>query len=124
MLRNGLSLPVLMKLLGHRAIGMTLRYAQVTQADVHRAYLATVELTKARYKLPELPAPVAPQSGGQSCLARKIVPVPDPVCLINIAAAQTEAFRRDIKDQHTKKKIQRLVERLRRTAEDFKNLAL
>ena len=117
MLRNGLSLPVLMKLLGHRTIGMTLRYAQVTQADVHRAYLATVELTKARYKLPELPAPVAPQPGGQSSLA-------DPVSLIDIAAAQTEAFRRDIKDQHTKKKIQRLVERLRRTAEDFKNLAL
>ena len=43
MLRAGVSLPALMKLLGHRSANMTLRYIEVTQQDLqrefHRAHL-------------------------------------------------------------------------------------
>src|SRR2546423_5999750 len=38
MLRLGVSLPALMKLLGHKDIRMTLRYVEVTQQDLHREF--------------------------------------------------------------------------------------
>ncbi|MBL8209178.1 MAG: tyrosine-type recombinase/integrase [Bryobacterales bacterium] len=39
MIRGGVSLPALMKLLGHTTPRMTLRYVEVTQADLQRAFL-------------------------------------------------------------------------------------
>lgn len=38
MLRAGVSMPALMKLLGHRTANMTLRYVQVTQEDLQREF--------------------------------------------------------------------------------------
>jgi len=38
MLRAGVSLPGLMKLLGHRTANMTLRYLQITQQDLQREF--------------------------------------------------------------------------------------
>ena len=38
MLRAGVSLPALMKLLGHHTANMTLRYVQVTQKDLQREF--------------------------------------------------------------------------------------
>lgn len=38
MLRAGVSLPALMKLLGHRTANMTLRYVQITQEDLQREF--------------------------------------------------------------------------------------
>ena len=115
MLRSGMSLPVLMKLLGHRTIGMTLRYAQVTQADVHCAYLETMEATRARYKIPEPPGLITSPKGA-SITAAGIV------SLLATVASQMEAYRRDLKSSPTQKKIRRWVERLRRTARDFAKL--
>jgi site-specific recombinase XerD len=112
MLRSGMSLPVLMRLLGHRTLSMTLRYAQVTQADVHRAYLEAVEVTKARYQIPKQPA-LEPSPKGGAFAAAGIV------SLLATVASQMEAYRRDLKSPLTMKRIRRLVERLRRTARDF-----
>lgn len=44
MLRAGISLPALMKLLGHRTANVTLRYVEITQQDVQREF----ELAQAR----------------------------------------------------------------------------
>ena len=38
MLRAGVSLPALMKLLGHRTANMTLRYVEITQKDLQREF--------------------------------------------------------------------------------------
>jgi hypothetical protein len=38
MLRAGVSLPALMKLLGHRTANMTLRYLEITQKDLQREF--------------------------------------------------------------------------------------
>src|SRR5258706_6242073 len=38
MLRGGVSLPALMKLLGHRTANMTLRYVEITQKDLQREF--------------------------------------------------------------------------------------
>jgi hypothetical protein len=107
-----MSLPVLMRLLGHRTLSMTLRYAQVTQADVQRAYLEAVEVTKARYQIPEPPA-LEPSTKGAAITVAGIV------SLIATVASQMEAYRRDLKRPTNTKKIRRLVERLRRTVRDF-----
>jgi integrase len=57
MLRAGVSLPALMKLLGHRTANMTLRYVEITQKDLQREfYLAQ----RAPRHLIPIPAPMVP----------------------------------------------------------------
>lgn len=54
MLRAGVSLPALMRLLGHHNVNMTLIYVQVTQLDLHREYQAARQ--HPRYLIPRPPA--------------------------------------------------------------------
>jgi site-specific recombinase XerD len=115
LLRAGIRLPVLMKLLGHRTIAMTLRYAEVTGIDVQRAYMETMEVLKSRYEIPAPPR-ILKHSGGKS--SREAI-----VSYIQALATHMEAFRRDHAKPSEKKKIQRFVERLRRLAYDFRDLS-
>ncbi len=66
MLRAGVSLPALMRLLGHHNANMTLIYVEVTQQDLHREYHAA--RTNPRYAVPLPPAlfQVPPDNGPQS----------------------------------------------------------
>ena len=114
MLRAGMSLPVLMKVLGHRTIDMTLRYAEVAGVDVQRAYFDTRAAIENRYEMPHLPA-VHRASNRKS--ARRAI-----LTHIETLAAELEAFRRDYAKQSERKRVQRFVERLRRLAMDFKTL--
>jgi len=54
MLRAGVSLPALMKLLGHRTANMTLRYVEITQQDLQREFHLARQ--KPRHLLPLPPA--------------------------------------------------------------------
>lgn len=56
MLRAGVSLPALMKLLGHRTANMTLRYVEITQKDLQREF--HLAQRSPRHLIP-LPAPLA-----------------------------------------------------------------
>lgn len=56
MLRAGVSLPALMKLLGHRTANMTLRYVEVTQKDLQREFHLAQQ--NPRHLIP-LPTPLA-----------------------------------------------------------------
>jgi site-specific recombinase XerD len=56
MLRAGVSLPALMKLLGHRTANMTLRYVEITQQDLQREFLRAHQ--NPRHLIPT-PAPLA-----------------------------------------------------------------
>ena len=95
---------------------MTMRYVEVTQQDVHRAYEAALGTIKDRYVIPlpvateEVPTQtVSPQDAFLSVLRR--------------AASILEAIRRDqTKGQQRKRKMQRLVERLQRISRDFRAL--
>jgi len=60
MLRLGVSLPALMRLLGHKDIRMTLRYVQVTQQDLQREFHQARQNAAQRYRLPSLSVPQAP----------------------------------------------------------------
>lgn len=111
MLRAGMRLPVLMKLLGHRTIDMTLRYAEVTGVDVQRAYIETMASIEKQYEMPRLTTvkkPSTRKSARAGILSH-----------VDSLAGEFEAYRRDYAKQSGKKRIQRLVERLRRLARDF-----
>lgn len=115
LLRAGIRLPMLMNLLGHRTIAMTLRYAEVTGIDVRRSYMETIEILKSRYEIPAPPR-LLEHLGDKS--SREAI-----VSHIHSLASQLEAFRRDHAKRAEKKKVQRLVERLRRLAGDFRDLS-
>jgi site-specific recombinase XerD len=115
MLRAGMSLLALMRILGHRTIGMTMRYVQVTQEDVQREYSEAIAVVTRRYPFPaSLPETSKQDARPQDAL----------LWLLKSAASQVEAFRRDqAKDPLRKKALQRLVERIRRLARDFRTLS-
>lgn len=116
MLRAGMSLPVLMKILGHRTIRMTMRYVEVTQQDVHRAYLQASETIKNRYSIPQPPAT-------QTLAEEHAPPNEVGISILKTAASSLEAMRRDhAMGTLQNKRLQRLVERLRRLARDFQAL--
>lgn len=115
-LRAGVSLQVLMKLLGHRSIKMTLRYAEITGVDVRRVYQSAMANIAERYEIP-----VADENDSTNVEATTT-----PAAIlkrIESLAAQLEVYRRDRASQSRKKQIQRFVERLLRLANDFKDVA-
>lgn len=58
MLRAGVSLPALMKLLGHRTANMTLRYVEITQKDLQREFHLARQTPRHLIPLPaSLPSP-------------------------------------------------------------------
>jgi site-specific recombinase XerD len=59
MMRHGVSLPGLMKLLGHTTPRMTMCYVQVTQADLQREYLKAQSQPRHSMLIPALPALVS-----------------------------------------------------------------
>jgi hypothetical protein len=117
MLRAGMSLPVLMKLLGHRTIVMTLGYAQVSGRDVEQAYVKAMEALEGRYEIPIAPTLF---SRGQSSKTSDREAILSQLSILTVIL---ETFRRDHAKPSQKKRIQRFVERLRRLAADFKGLA-
>lgn len=57
MVRLGVSLPALMKMMGHRDIRMTLRYVEVVQLDLQREFHRARQNTASLYSIPQLPLP-------------------------------------------------------------------
>jgi site-specific recombinase XerD len=103
MLRLGVSLPALMQLLGHKDIRMTLRYVQVTQQDLqHEFHTARRNATQSHH----LPTLSLPNLSATADLGR-----------IRQALAATrhvlEMYRRQMNDEKTRRKLQRLDRRLR-----------
>jgi len=57
MVRLGVSLPALMRTLGHSDIRMTLRYVEVVQLDLQREFHRARQSTASLYSIPQLPLP-------------------------------------------------------------------
>jgi site-specific recombinase XerD len=114
MVRLGVSLPALMQLLGHKDIRMTLRYVQVTQHDLQRAYHAARRNAANTQVTPSLPLLIVDSSS------------PADIAGILQAIATTnhlvEMFRRRSGDERTSKKLRRLAQRLRSVAADLRSL--
>jgi site-specific recombinase XerD len=102
MLRLGVSLPALMQLLGHSDIRMTMRYLEVTQPDLQREFHLARQNASQPHRVPTLAVPAT--------IARADIP---GICQA-IAATRhlLDMFRRQLSDDKTRRKLQRLDQRL------------
>ena len=114
MLRLGVSLPALMQLLGHKDIRMTLRYLQVTQQDLQREFHLARQNATQGHLVPKLLLPECTSSTGSDL----------PGIRRALAAARhlLEMYRRQLGDEHSRHKLQRLDKRLRCVAVELDRL--
>lgn len=111
MLRRGMSLPALMQLMGHKDIRMTLRYLKVTQPDLQREFYKARQNTIQPHRLPALSVSTATAD------------LPG----IHQALAATrhllEMYRRQLFNDKTRRRLQRLDRRLLDVAQQLQNIA-
>ena len=107
LLRFGVSLPGVMKLLGHRTPVMTLRYVEVNQDDLRQSYLRAVRESRKRY--PHVADIIDRTSSDNTPNA-----LDDLDGTFSDLAAQVQAIRFNHPDPAKRKQLQRLVEILRR----------
>lgn len=72
MLRAGVSLPALMKLLGHRTANMTLRYLEITQQDLQREFHLAQKNPRYLFPLPASSNPPDPDLADASAVLDRI----------------------------------------------------
>lgn len=115
LLRSGVSLIGVMKLLGHKTLKMTLRYVEVTNEDLGREYLSAIE--QARHRYSELKEGRRAETDADDS---------DPVDTINAIfdelVARVQKIRLDDSGAARRTRLQRFVERLRRAQSDLPRL--
>jgi site-specific recombinase XerD len=111
MLRCGISLPALMQLMGHKDIRMTLRYLKVTQPDLQREFYRARHNTAQPYCIPSLSvsAATADLPGIRQALAA--------------TRHLLEMYRRQLANDKTRRRLQRLDRRLLDVAQQLQNIA-
>jgi hypothetical protein len=100
MLRLGVSLPALMKLLGNKDIRMTLRYVEVTQQDLQREFHQARQ--NAPHRLPTLALPKEMPSAGLPSIRQALEAIRHLL----------EMYRRQLGDEKIRRTLQRLDKRL------------
>jgi site-specific recombinase XerD len=102
MVRLGVSLPALMKLLGHKDITMCLLYVQVTQQDLQREFHQARQNAAHPHRLPTLALSKDSPSAG----------LPGIRQALEATRHLLEMHRRQLSDEKTRRKLQRLDKRL------------
>jgi len=102
LLRLEVSLPALMKLLGHKDIRMTLRYLEVTQQDLQREFHQARQNAAHPHRPPTLALPKDMPSAG----------LPGVCQALEATRHHLEMYRRQMGDEKTRCKLQRLAKRL------------
>jgi site-specific recombinase XerD len=102
MLRLGVSLPALMRLLGHNDIRMTMRYVQVTQQDLQRELHAARQKAAQPHTLPILLVPNTATSAD----------LPGIRQALTATRHLLEMYRRQLTDEKTRRTLRRLDRRL------------
>jgi site-specific recombinase XerD len=113
MLRLGVSLPALMKLLGHKDIRMSLRYADVTQQDLQREFHQARQNVAHLHRLPTLALPI-----------KEIPSTSLPAIRQALEATRhlLEMYRRRLSDEKIRRKFQRLDKRLLTVASELQTI--
>lgn len=105
MLRAGVSLPAIMKLLGHKSINMTMRYVQVSQKDLQEQYHQARQKMAQPHAMPKLES-----SKIKDAEIRAGIP---GIChALTEVSHLMEMYRRQLTDQHVRRKLERLANRL------------
>ena len=111
MLRAGVSLPVLMKLLGHQTPAMTMRYLEVSPLDVqHEFQLARLQ---PRHLLPTPKLPAVPSATPD---------LPGLLDSLHLAQHVLEMFRRTVPAGSHRRLLDRLANRLTKIASEARQL--
>jgi integrase len=110
MLRAGVGFPALMKLLGHTSPEMTMRYLDVALKDLQREF--ELARSKPRHLVPQPKMPFAPRAGLDGLID-------------SLLAAQhvLEMFRRTLPNGTTRRRLDRLSNRLTKILSDARKLA-
>src|SRR2546421_8272438 len=111
-LRLGVSLPVLMKLLGHKHIRRTLLYVEVTQQDLQREFHQARQNAAHPHRLPTLALP-------------KDMPIAGlPVIRQALEATRhlLEIYRRQLGDEKIRRRLRRLDKRLLTVASQLQRI--
>lgn len=106
LLNAGASLTTVMKLLGHKKVSMTLRYAQVTQETIRKEYFAAIEKTKDQYEI---------QTPYEHDIA-------NPANSLTDLIKSIEKKRQELPDPKTDKKKLQLLKRLRRLEDELQEI--
>jgi len=115
MARAGMPVPALMKLLGHRTPKMTMRYVEVAQTDVRKAYddalvqLRAMHTLQVRALPPHASLPQQPEAL-------------QPLALMAATIAVLESMRRDTQDLGRVRQLHRFIKRLRKAGYDLKDI--
>jgi hypothetical protein len=102
MLQLGVSLPALMKLLGHKDIRMTLRYTLVTQQDVRREFHQARQNAAHPHRVPTLAIPKDIPTAG----------LPGILHALEAARHLLKMYRPQLRDEKARRQLQRLDKRL------------
>lgn len=113
MIRLGVSLPAVMKLLGHKTVRMTLRYVQVTQRDLQREFHLARQNAAQVHHIPQLSLSSVPAASNL------------PGILRTLAATRhlLEMYRRELKDDSDSRRLRRLDKRLHTVALELDRFA-
>ena len=115
MARAGMPVPALMKLLGHQTPKMTMRYVEVAQTDVRKAYDEALVQLRFMHKLQTRALPPHSSLPEQSETLR-------PLALMAAIIAVLESMRRDTQDIGRGRQLYRFIKRLRRACYDLKDI--
>jgi site-specific recombinase XerD len=111
MVRAGVSLPVLMKLLGHQSPNMTMRYVEVSLLDVEHEF----QLAR-QHPRHLIPAP-------KKVFATSHTPdLPGVLASLHVAQHVLEMFRRTLPDAQPRRLLDRLANRLTKIASEARKL--
>jgi site-specific recombinase XerD len=102
MLRLGVSLPALMRLLGHKDVRMTLRYVQVTQQDLQREFHQARQNAAHPHRLPTLALPKDIPSAGLPTICQAL----------EATRHLLEMYRRQLGNEKSRRTLRRLDKRL------------
>jgi integrase len=110
MIRSGVTIPALMKLLGHKDPGMTLRYVEITANDLQREF--RLARSQPRHLVPQPKAPIISPRAGVDGIVDSLL----------FAQHAIEMFRRSLPDGASKSRLDRLSNRLTKILSETRKL--
>lgn len=110
MIRSGVTIPALMKLLGHKDPGMTMRYVEITANDLQREF--RLARSQPRHLTPQPKAPmITPRAGSEGVVDSLL-----------FAQHAIEMFRRSLSDGPPQDCLDRLSNRLTKILSEARKL--
>jgi len=110
MIRSGVTVPALMKLLGHKDPGMTMRYVEITANDLLREF--RLARSQPRHLIPQPKAPTITPRAGLGGVVDSLL----------FAQHAIEMFRRSLSKSPSKNRLDRLSNRLAKILSETRKL--